>query len=114
MSETTAPHDIEFEVASQREWENEYAEIVARAAAIKTDAIIMKRELTKQEREFIEMTDAVARLEYEEAEIPTGWLCPRCGTINAPDVRRCECEPGEGDLRHGILPNTVVGPSETK
>ncbi len=45
---------------------------------------------------------------------PVGWLCPRCGAINAPDMKRCECKPSEEDLRHGILPNTVVGPSEVK
>ena len=22
-----------------------------------------------------------------------GWLCPRCGTINAPFIGHCECKP---------------------
>lgn len=25
--------------------------------------------------------------------IPRGWLCPRCGTVWAPDVDHCECGP---------------------
>lgn len=25
--------------------------------------------------------------------IPTGWLCPRCQHVNAPDVRQCTCAP---------------------
>jgi len=25
---------------------------------------------------------------------PTGWLCPRCKKVNAPDVKQCDCEPG--------------------
>ena len=108
MTETTATHDVEFEVTS---WEDGYAGMVARAVAIKTDAIMMKRELTEQEEEFIKMVDA---LEHEEAEIPIGWLCPRCGAVNAPDVKRCDCEPKVDDQRHGALPNTVAGPSETK
>jgi uncharacterized OB-fold protein len=27
-----------------------------------------------------------------EAPIPLGWLCPRCGRIWAPDVRTCDCQ----------------------
>lgn len=27
--------------------------------------------------------------------IPRGWLCPRCGTVWAPDVDHCECAPSE-------------------
>ena len=23
-----------------------------------------------------------------------GWLCPRCGRINAPFIDHCECKPG--------------------
>lgn len=112
MSETTATHGIEFELVS---WENEYAklvDIVARVIAIKEDAAITRRELTVQEREFIEMVNKAAAV-YDE-EIPTGWLCPRCRVVNAPDVKRCECEPSLEDARRGTLPNTVVGPSETK
>lgn len=46
----------------------------------------------------------------EAFDIPIGWLCPRCGTINAPDVKRCECEPG---ITQPDEPLTL-GPTETK
>lgn len=107
MNETTATHNVE--------WEITYARMVADATATKEDAAMMKRELTTQEREFIEMVDKAAKLcDEDRDEIPTGWLCPRCGVVNAPDVKRCECEPSLEDARQGVLPNTVVGPSETK
>ena len=25
--------------------------------------------------------------------INTGWLCPRCQTVHAPDVKQCSCRP---------------------
>ena len=28
-----------------------------------------------------------------EPYIESGWLCPRCGHINAPWVRQCDCSP---------------------
>jgi len=27
------------------------------------------------------------------AGAPTGWICPRCGTVNAPWTMKCECSP---------------------
>lgn len=45
------------------------------------------------------------------SNLPTGWLCPRCERVNAPDVKQCPCQPP-------TLPNTVsapkLGPQETK
>ena len=28
---------------------------------------------------------------YSESSVASGWLCPRCGRINAPWVRQCDC-----------------------
>ena len=29
--------------------------------------------------------------EVETQEIPKGWECPRCGSINAPQKDKCKC-----------------------
>ncbi len=32
---------------------------------------------------------------YKESntdQIPTGWICPRCHTINAPFIKKCDCD----------------------
>lgn len=42
----------------------------------------------------------------ELRDIPVGWLCPRCGKVNAPDVRQCSCKSKDVPV--------VIGPSETK
>lgn len=34
---------------------------------------------------------------YSESSIASGWLCPRCGRINAPWVRQCSCAPSTYD-----------------
>lgn len=26
-------------------------------------------------------------------DVPTGWLCPRCDTVNAPMLLKCSCSP---------------------
>jgi hypothetical protein len=46
-------------------------------------------------------------IEIRQPLNPIGWLCPRCGKVNAPDVKQCDCKPPQ-------LPHTVVGPKETK
>lgn len=25
--------------------------------------------------------------------LPVGWQCPKCGTVNAPYIARCQCSP---------------------
>jgi len=25
--------------------------------------------------------------------MPIGWICPRCETVHAPDVKQCSCRP---------------------
>ena len=36
-------------------------------------------------------------LEYPPYEIPnygqSGWICPRCGSVNAPHIQKCDCSP---------------------
>jgi hypothetical protein len=103
MNETTATMGLDYGISK----------LIARAAFIKEDAAIMGRELRSSERRVIEFVDNMIATHDVEVEVtqelPTGWLCPRCKTVNAPDVKRCECEPSVEDNRRGVL-----GPSETK
>ena len=32
---------------------------------------------------------------YYEEEVQVGWLCPRCGKINAPWMPFCDCDQEE-------------------
>lgn len=36
-------------------------------------------------------TNTSSSKSYSEPSIASGWLCPRCGRINAPWVRQCDC-----------------------
>lgn len=27
----------------------------------------------------------------ENKDLKEGWLCPRCGSVNAPDIEKCKC-----------------------
>lgn len=29
----------------------------------------------------------------EKKENNTGWICPRCGSVNAPQKEKCQCPP---------------------
>ena len=31
-----------------------------------------------------------------------GWICPRCGKVNAPDVKQCDCD--NGHYEHTFVP----------
>jgi uncharacterized OB-fold protein len=50
-----------------------------------------------------ELLDAIA---MGEEKRPVGWICPRCGQVNAPHVDKCDCQPESK--------RPEVGPSETK
>jgi len=78
MSETTPTHDVEFELIGEKGGFNIPPELVP----------VLKTFLESGEARLLS---------------PTGWLCPRCGAVNAPDAKRCECEPSLEDNRHGVL-----------
>lgn len=29
----------------------------------------------------------------KQKETNTGWVCPRCGSVNSPDKDKCQCKP---------------------
>ena len=39
--------------------------------------------------------------EYEIEPYNVGWVCPRCGAVNAPWVRTCYCRRGDVNLNYG-------------
>ena len=39
--------------------------------------------------------------EYDIEPYNVGWVCPRCGAVNAPWVRMCYCQRGDVNLNHG-------------
>ena len=39
--------------------------------------------------------------EHEIEPYNVGWICPRCGAVNAPWVRMCYCQRGYVNLNHG-------------
>ena len=39
--------------------------------------------------------------EYDIEPYNVGWVCPRCGAVNAPWVRMCYCQRGYVNLNHG-------------
>lgn len=51
--------------------------------------------------------------------MPTGWVCPRCGRVNAPHVDQCVCKPDELQGVITVWPpydggTTAAGPTEYK
>ena len=28
----------------------------------------------------------------KKEKLPTGWLCPRCGSVNGPQKDKCQCK----------------------
>lgn len=41
--------------------------------------------------------------EHEIEPYNVGWVCPRCGAVNAPWVRTCYCRRVDVDLGHGTF-----------
>ena len=39
--------------------------------------------------------------EYDIEPYNVGWVCPRCGAVNAPWVRTCYCRRGDVNLNYG-------------
>lgn len=56
-----------------------------------------------------------------ESELEHGWICPKCGRVNAPSVRSCPCSDAHSDFKNPNIPliypykkpsypPTVIGP----
>lgn len=45
-------------------------------------------------------------IEQDSRKQRKGWICPRCETVHAPHVDKCDCEPKRD--------SASVGPSEFK
>jgi len=60
--------------------------------------VVWEKELTEDEvrRRYFEMTGREPDRIHspEESKTPfwwTGWVCPRCGRVNAPHIDQCPC-----------------------
>jgi hypothetical protein len=45
-----------------------------------------------------------------------GWICPRCGQVNAPWIQKCDCKPGaflKGETDTGTVTTIWPEPCET-
>jgi hypothetical protein len=44
-----------------------------------------------------------------------GWICPRCGQVNAPWIEKCDCKPGaflKGETDTGVMITVSPGSRE--
>lgn len=61
------------------------------------------------------MTDTIPIIEESkwrhERENPTGWECPRCGTINVPLIEKCDCVSGKVLSGFGVNETMWAEPS---
>lgn len=40
-----------------------------------------------------------------------GWICPRCGKVNSPDTRSCDCTGNKGNI---TMSSTISIPDDIK
>lgn len=38
----------------------------------------------------------------QSVNLPSGWVCPKCGRVNAPHINQCPCSLAEERINSGI------------